>query len=264
MSLARYRVPAYFARMIRALGDAARWLVEKTDFLPAGRSNETTRERWIREALAAVPEGWRILDAGAGEQRHRPYCGHLKYVAQDFGRYDGTGDHKGLHSGRWDQGELDIVSDITEIPAPDGSFDAVLCTEVLEHLPQPIEALRELARLLRRGGHLILTAPFVSMTHMAPFHYCTGFSSYFYRNTLPALGFDILEVSNNGSFFEFVAQELRRVPSMAKRYSPSRIARRYEIAAMAVVLRMLGRLSKADVGSTEFCSFGLQVRAIRR
>jgi SAM-dependent methyltransferase len=185
-------------------------------------------------------------------------------VAQDFGAYDGTGDQRGLQTGRWDQSGLDIVSDITAIPEPDGSFDAVLCTEVLEHLPRPIEALGELARLLRKGGHLILTAPFLSMTHMAPFHYCTGFSSYFFLNTLPALGLKILELDTNGNFFEFVAQELRRVPSMSKRYSSPQTPRPHEAAAMAVVLQMLGRFSKADAGSQEFCSFGLHVRAIKQ
>jgi len=63
---------------------------------------------------------------------------------------------------------VDVISDITSIPLPDASFDACLCTEVLEHLPHPIEALRELARLLRPGGRLILTAPFCSLTHFSP------------------------------------------------------------------------------------------------
>jgi ubiquinone/menaquinone biosynthesis C-methylase UbiE len=247
-----------------ALGDAAKWLSERTDFFRAGRDNESTRERWIREALAALPNAWRVLDAGAGEQRHKAYCGHLNYVSQDFAKYDGTGDQRGLHSGSWNQTGLDLVSDITAIPASDGSFDAVLCTEVLEHLPHPIKALQELGRVLRPGGHLILTAPFLSMTHLAPYHYCTGFSSYFYRTALPELGFDVIEVTHNGNFFEFVAQELRRVQSISARYSVPQTPRPHETIATAIVLRMLGRLSKADVGSSEFCSFGLHVRAIKR
>jgi SAM-dependent methyltransferase len=250
--------------MIRTLEDAAKWLFEKAGLSRAGGGNENKREQWIEGALATLPRGWRILDAGAGEQRHRPLCSHLVYVAQDFGKYDGTGDHRGLHTGQWRQAGLDLVSDITAIPEPDGSFDAVLCTEVLEHLPEPTKALRELARLLRQGGHLILTAPFISMTHMAPFHYCTGFSSYFYGHMLPEIGLDVVELTYNGNFFEFVAQEVRRIPSMAARYSGPREFRLHEAAAMAVVLRMLERLSKKDRGSSEFCSFGLHVRAIKR
>ena len=38
-----------------------------------------------------IPEGARILDAGAGERSYERYCGHLMYVAQDFAQYDGVG-----------------------------------------------------------------------------------------------------------------------------------------------------------------------------
>jgi SAM-dependent methyltransferase len=120
--------------------------------MAVGILNDAVRTSWIEKALAAIPEGSRILDAGAGEKRHEKYCTHLAYVSQDFGRYDGTGDGRGLHHGAWDQTGLDIVSDIADIPEPDGSFDAILCTEVFEHLPDPLQAIREFRRLLRPGG----------------------------------------------------------------------------------------------------------------
>ena len=80
---------------------------------------------------------------------------------------------------------IDLVSDITAIPAPDASFDAILCSEVLEHVPEPTHALDEFARLLKPGGKLILTAPFASFVHMAPYHYCNGFCRYWYEHHLP-------------------------------------------------------------------------------
>ena len=250
--------------MIRMLENAVRQFAKRSGFLHIGQDNESTRERWIQRNLSALPQGWRLLDAGAGEQRHRHLCAHLKYVAQDFGKYDGIGDDRGLQTRQWNQAGLDIVSDITSVPEPDGSFDAVLCTEVLEHLPKPMEALKELVRLLRQGGHLILTAPFISMTHMAPYHYCTGFNRYFYDRALPELGLEVIELSYNGNFFEFVAQELRRVPSMAERYSATQMLHLHEAAAIAIVLGMLRRLSRKDRGSSELCSFGLHVRAIKK
>ncbi|MRR36812.1 SAM-dependent methyltransferase, partial [bacterium] len=146
-----------------------------------GTHNESTREDWLEQALREIPAGSRILDAGAGELRYRKFCCHLEYVSQDFAQYDGRGDTVGLHSGSWDQTKLDIVSDITAIPEPDGSFDAILCVEVLEHLPDPLAALREFARLLRSGGQLVVTAPFCSLTHLAPYFFSTGFSRYFYE-----------------------------------------------------------------------------------
>jgi len=52
--------------------------------------------------------------------------------------------------------------DVTEIPYPDESFDWVLCNHVLEHVPDDAKALRELYRVLKRGGLAILQTPFAS------------------------------------------------------------------------------------------------------
>src|SRR5215467_8426672 len=136
-----------------------------------GTQNEQDRVNWIERTLQRIPEGARILDAGAGERQFKRFCGHLRYVAQDFAKYDGRGDGAGLHTGAWNHTGLDIVSDIASIPEPDESFDAIMCTEVLEHIPEPAAALQEFSRLLVPGGYMLLTAPFCSLTHFAPYHY---------------------------------------------------------------------------------------------
>jgi SAM-dependent methyltransferase len=227
-----------------------------------GARNESTREAWLELALQQIPAGSRILDAGAGQLRHRKLCGHLDYVSQDFAQYDGSGDGSGLQMGSWDQSKIDIVSDICDIPEPDGSYDAVMCIEVLEHLPQPLLALKEFARLLRPDGHLILTAPFCSLTHYAPYHFCTGFNRYFYETHLPAFGFAIVDFQENGNFFEFLAQEVRRIPFAAGRYAGSK-PRIWEYGAIYFVLAMLQRLSRRDSGSSELLNFGCHVRAVK-
>lgn len=229
----------------------------------AGRTNAASRHAWVEARLAAVPAGSRILDAGAGEQRYRRASGHLVYVAQDFGRYEGRGDGAGLQTGSYDYGALDIVSDIASIPEPDGSFDVVLCTEVLEHVRDPLAAIREFARLLRSGGTLILTAPCCSLTHFAPYFFTTGFSRYFYETHLPEAGFERVAVEANGNAFEFLAQELRRLPDTASRYAGARLTLAERLAAHVVSLA-LERCSASGARSAELLCYGHHVLATRR
>jgi len=228
-----------------------------------GTNNERARAAWIEKTLKRIPPGARILDAGAGERQFKNLCSHLRYVAQDFAQYDGEGDGVGLQTRAWDQRQLDIVSDIASIPEPDSSFDAVMCTEVLEHIPHPIAALQEFSRLLVPGGHLLLTAPFCSLTHFAPHYYYTGFSHYFYEHYLPLYGFEIVDFETNGNFYEYVAQELRRVLWTAEKYRSGRL-RLWEKPALRLLLRALDRLSRHDQGSAELLNFGCHVFAKKR
>ena len=229
-----------------------------------GTTNESARHDWVHQQLALLPAGVRLLDAGAGMQQYRKDCGHLEYVSQDFAQYDGVGDGKGGQINQWSNDGLDIVSDITKIPQPNGAFDAILCTEVLEHLPDPLEALRELSRLLRPGGTILLTAPFISNTHFSPYHFCTGFSRHFYETHLPRLDLDIQSIEFNGDYFASLAQEVRRVPWVADKYCNNEKPGIIYKLSSALILRVLDRLARQDTGSEEYLSFGLHVVATKR
>src|SRR5205809_1325907 len=56
--------------------------------------------------------------------------------------------------------------------------------------------------------------PFASLVHMAPYHYCSGFSRYWYEHHLPRRGFQIAELATNGDWFAYTKQELMRLGSM--------------------------------------------------
>lgn len=227
-----------------------------------GINNEACRETWLENVLQRIPSNSKILDAGAGTQRYRKYCRHLEYVSQDFGEYDGKGDTSALQMGEFDYGKLDIVSDITSIPMPNSSFDAIMCVEVLEHLPDPVQAIREFSRLLRPNGHLIITAPFCSLTHFAPYHFSSGFNKYWYKEHLTEYEFNNIEINENGNFFEYLAQEVYRMPYISSRYSNNK-PNLIELLSMLIFQRMLLRFSKSDCGSSELLCFGYHVYAMK-
>lgn len=225
-----------------------------------GQYNAAPREAWLAAKLAALPAGSRILDAGAGELAQKKNCAHLRYVSQDFGQYSGEGDGKGLQTGKWDQSKLDIVCDIAAIPEPDASFDAILCVEVFEHLPNPFLALAEFGRLLKPGGKLILTAPFCAFTHFAPYFFHTGFSQYWYQTHLQKIGFEILELTPNGNFSTYLLQEVGRIPAMAKKYTTVKPTL-FERLGLHLTKSLLARMIAKDTTSQEFTCFGYHILA---
>jgi SAM-dependent methyltransferase len=69
--------------------------------------------------------------------------------------------------------DCDITADVQDMPVSSGTVDAVICTEVLEHVPDPAQAVREIHRVLKPGGVLLAAAPFYW-----PWHGCQDYQDY--------------------------------------------------------------------------------------
>jgi len=229
--------------------------------------NLKARQNWVQQTLESIPAGSRVLDVGAGECQYKIHCGHLQYLSQDIAQYDGKGNRKGLQTEHFDRTKLDFVCDLYDIPEDD-SFDAVLCTEVLEHVVDPVRAVEKLTRLVKPGGLLIITAPFVSWTHFAPYHYATGFSEYFYNEQMTNHGFEIVELQPNGGFFDLMDQEIGRIGSVRRRYGGMWMDPISFVCLSAA--RMSVRIMAALDGprnqrrSSELATFGWHMKAVRR
>jgi SAM-dependent methyltransferase len=224
------------------------------------RNNCWRREEWVKAELALIPAGKSLLDAGCGPQEYRKYCSHLVYKGQDFGQYDGKGNLEGLQQSDWRYGKLDYFGNVWEIEERDEAFDAILCTEVLEHVPYPNESIREFARLLKPGGVLLLTAPFSSLPHMEPYYFYGGFSRYYYRHFLEANGFEIKRIDPNGNAFEYLAQETVR----SKQYIRNPLLKIvYMLMAYGLTVPLLKLLARLDTVSNKSLVFGYHVKAVK-
>ena len=218
-----------------------------------GTENQSTREKWLEQTLKKIPEGSKILDAGSGNTNKKRFCSHLEYISQDFAEYNGIEEKEGIQKGPVDYSDVNIISDISNIPVEGGSFDSVLCVEVIEHIPNPILAIKEFQRIIRPGGHLILTAPFNSLTHYAPYHYSTGFSKYYYEKHLPENGFEILEITPNGDFFDFLSQEIRRINDVVETYGNKKYSGIFLSLLKYLIIKYLKRFSDESKNSSEIC-----------
>lgn len=133
------------------------------------------------------PEEGTLVDAGAGAMPYAPVYRPLFAKAIAFDYPDSL--HPNPH--------LDFHGDITDIPLGDQVADVVLCSEVLEHVPEPAKALSELHRILKPGGHLILTTPMLEGIHEAP-HDFYRYTCFGLRHLCEQAGFEETTITPRG------------------------------------------------------------------
>ena len=107
----------------------------------------------------------------------------------------------------------DVLGDAHNLPFPGASFDLVLCSEVLEHLKNPPQAISEFMRVLRPGGVLLITTRFAFPVHDAPGDYWR-FTPYGLRELLK--DWEIVEEGVEADAFSSVAILLQRIMFQTK------------------------------------------------
>lgn len=115
----------------------------------------------------SIPPGAWILDVGCGSGRHTAAAYHIQdarimgvdlnpsdldKARQRLRFHDRLGAHGG---GTW----AFSAADVTRLPFDDGCFDLVICSEVLEHIPNHQRAIREVVRVLKPGKPLVVSVP---------------------------------------------------------------------------------------------------------
>lgn len=185
---------------------------------------ESILEFVLRAAEELAP-GSRLLDVGAGNSPYRELLGHVRYESADWE----NSPHPGARA-------VDHIGPAHALPVPDGAYDAVLCTQVLEHVPNPGAVARELHRVLRPGGRVYMTVPLAWELHELPFDFYR-YTPHGLERILSDAGFAELDIRARNDAFRTLAQLLRNGASMIGRYPDGRDAMREhaigELYAMA-------------------------------
>lgn len=141
------------------------------------------RKELRREMARFAPKlHGRLLDVGCGS---KPYQELFSSASEYVGLEIDTPVKRGAKC-------ADFFYDGNIFPFDAMSYDGVICNQVLEHAFNPDQFLREIARVLKPGGDLLLTVPFIWDEHEQPWDYAR-YSSFGLRNLLERNGFDVIE-----------------------------------------------------------------------
>ncbi len=136
----------------------------------------------------------RVIDVGCGQKPYRSLVPATAYIGVDID----TAATRQL-------GVADVYYDGHKLPFDDGAFDAVLCSQVLEHVFRPDDFLGEIHRVMRRGGVLLLAVPFMWDEHEQPVDYAR-YSSFGIRALVERNGFVVEAQRKTCADFRAVTQ----------------------------------------------------------
>lgn len=133
-----------------------------------------------------------VIDVGAGKVPYKRYVNCDEYYVLDIEKRTNN--------------ENIIIADLnTLVPLKDEFADLVICTEVFEHLKKPEHAIKEISRILKKGGSLLLTTPMVWPIHEAPndyFRYTEFGLKYLAENA----NLKVEELKRKGNYYYCICQ----------------------------------------------------------
>ena len=138
-----------------------------------------------------------VYDIGCGT---KPFAAVLQDKVRKYLGVD-------VDDGFYDSSYIDIIGTAYEVPVGDGFADAVISSQVLEHLEYPEKAIAETARILKQGGLFFLAFPFLYPLHAEPHDY-SRITEFKIKKMLEEFGFEILEFQRIGGFWYLAGMSL--------------------------------------------------------
>lgn len=158
---------------------------------------EAAIQRAVDQFASGLPDNALVLDAGAGESQHAPAFRRQRYIGVDLGIGDAA----------WNYGSLSAMADLLALPFGDQRFDAAISIVTLEHVTDPQQVLREMARVLKPGAQVLIVVPHEWEVHQSP-HDFFRYTRHGLQLLLTRAGLADLEIQPVGGFFRLLSRRL--------------------------------------------------------
>jgi SAM-dependent methyltransferase len=144
-------------------------------------------DSFYAKQIQNIKKGSRVLDLAGNKIQKRGQFDIEQYDLQVLYSNLSTAKHP------------DVQADASYISFADNSFDAVVCSELLEHVPDPYPVLREMYRVLRPGGTLLICVPFLYQIHGDPYDF-GRYTDYYWLVNLEKIGCKDIHIQKQGLF----------------------------------------------------------------
>jgi len=134
-----------------------------------------------------------VYDIGCGQ---KPFADFLKGRVKSHIGVD-------LADGFYKPDQVDIIGTAYAVPVPDNCADAVISSQVIEHLETPLIAIQETYRILKSGGLLFLSFPFLHPIHAAPRDFMR-YTEFYVRQEIASDKFEVLDMKRIGGFWYMI------------------------------------------------------------
>jgi SAM-dependent methyltransferase len=146
----------------------------------------------LKTTISEFAKG-KVLDIG---------CGNKPYEELFAGKINS---YFGCDVVQSNQSKVDVICPATALNFEDNTFDTVFSTQVIEHVDDPFKMLAEAARVLKKNGYLILSAPFSWELHEEPYDFYR-YTKYGLESMLVKNGFELIKIKANGGKWAAIVQ----------------------------------------------------------
>jgi len=175
------------------------------------------------ERLEGVEESSVVLDVGAGTSPFAALFRTFTSFRVDFEPYQG----------------IDFLTDLNRpLPVPDRAFDVVVMSNLLEHIFEPLTLMTECHRILKRGGNMIMTVPFLIKVHQGPYDFLR-YTEHMLKRLLTQSGFQEFEITKIGNIFDVYAQISSSVYKLISRKMSGHVLKRKGMGFLRRLHRLL-------------------------